>query len=263
MRTMKTWIALVAGVFVGLGTEHAWATITTAAGNVSSANGSLTIGTGGTLNVPLSAGITYPGGNTISVGIGFTGFDFNNEVNATLTTGVGFNSHEASGNCGFQNDTAGAEVCVGPGTNMYWKQDANGNLSAGGGAAYVASATPFTLSAVYVNNTIAAFTYGGAALPARAFKVTDISFYVRTSASGCLSAQNNFRVTDGTNVCDCNYNPSGGDATGPRDVVCVGTGGTGCVYAASALLTYQYAAVPACTSNTDISGNIDVRGIWQ
>lgn len=159
----------------------------------------------------------------------------------------------------------GARVKYGVGTDT--TIEGNGSyLKVGSTAAgYVASGTPFTLSSVYVNNTILAFTYGGATLPARAFTVTDIAYNVRLGGAGGTDggATDNvtFQVSDGTNTCGCAFrcdHDAGSDTT-----PCVNDAGAGCVFAGSNALTYGFSSVGSCTVKTDILGNIDVRGRWQ
>jgi hypothetical protein len=121
------------------------------------------------------------------------------------------------------------------------------------------------LSSVYVNNTLFAFIYGGGTLPARPFTVSDIGYYIRATGSGGTDAgasdNNQFRVSDGTNFCGCAFACT--QATGPQIAACTGDAGTGCVFAASAALTYSFPAVGTCSTPTDILGNLDVRGRWQ
>jgi len=213
MRTMKTWVAMVMGLFVGLVTEHfAYATVTVASGNAASVNGVVTV-------------------------------------------------NQPSGTCTVNDITAGSKLCVGPGANMFWSQDTNGNLSAGLGLAYTPSATPFTLDSVYVNTIPSVLTYGGGTLPAHAFTIQGIKFYVRTAGSaGSTSAT--FQVSDGTNTCNCSY--ACNQSTGGKRATCTNGAGTGCVYAANAVLTYGFTAVGDCAATSaDIGGNIDVEGIWQ
>jgi len=171
--------------------------------------------------------------------------------------------NQASGTCTVQNITAGSKICVGPGANMFWSQDTNGNLSAGSGAAYVASATPFTLSSLAINAVLPASAttiYGGAALPAHAFTVTALRDYVSVDGAGGLLGDVKFRITDGTNTCDCPQNCNPG--TGPsRAATCSGTGGSGCVFPANALLTYSF-IIGGCSPSPKML-NVDIEGKWQ
>lgn len=177
---------------------------------------------------------------------------------ANLTSGGNLQSLASSGNYGFENLIAGAKLGVGPGANDYWQQDTNGNVST---PAYVVSATPFTLADIYVNNIPLLFTYGGGTLPARAFTVQAVRFYVRTAGSGGTTNAT-FQTSDGTNTCNCSY--ACNQATGSKRAACVNGAGTGCVYAASAALTYAFTAVGDCAATSaDLGGNVSVEGIWQ
>lgn len=174
-----------------------------------------------------------------------------------VITGEGYTSTIASGSSAFAASNSGAKWNIGPSVSSTLEEVSNGYLTS---PAYIASATPFTLSDVYVNNTVAALTYGGAALPARAFTVTDIGYSVRAAGTGG-STNNTFRVSDGTNTCLCTFACS--ITTGSKIAACANGAGTGCVFAASAALTYGFSAVGDCTGPTDLLGNVSVRGKWQ
>lgn len=171
----------------------------------------------------------------------------------------------SSGNDAEKYDVDGLRLHLGTGSDDFI--DSNGTYlrvgSSSGG--YLASATPETIASVYVNNTISAFTYGGGTLSAHALTVTDIAYSIRTVGSGGIDGgitdNNTFEVSDGTNKCGCTFACT--QATGSHIALCVNDAGTGCVYAASAALTYGFPTLGSCTTSTDILGNLDVRGKWQ
>lgn len=142
-----------------------------------------------------------------------------------------------------------------------WYRDALGNSVAKMATSGVLeSSTPMHVASVYVNNTIAAFTYGGGKLPAHANTITNVSYNIRTIGSGGTT-NNTFQISDGTNTCNCTF--ACNQATGSQIASCANGAGTGCVYAASAALTFGFSAVGDCTVPTDILGNMDVLGKWQ
>jgi hypothetical protein len=171
-----------------------------------------------------------------------------------------FDSNAASGNKSLNVRNAGALVKVGPGANDYWTQDPNGNIST---PSYVVSATPFTLASVYVNNTVAAFQYGGRDLPARAFTVTGLGYSIRAAGSGGTT-NNTFAVTGSgasTGVCNCTFACNA--AAGNYLSTCTNGTGVGCVFAASTDLSFSFTTVGNCTTPTDILGDMQIEGNWQ
>lgn len=132
-------------------------------------------------------------------------------------------------------------------------------IGTGSGAGYVASAVP-VIFPVYVNSIIAATTYGGSKLPAHAVTVTDIGYNVRAAGIGGTT-NNTFTISDGANTCTCTF--ACNQAPGSQIAACSNGAGTGCVYAASAALTYGFSAVGDCATPTDLRGNLEVRGKWQ
>lgn len=165
-----------------------------------------------------------------------------------------------TGNNAFFFDVDGLRGDFGSGSNDYL--DSTGSyIRIGGGSGYASSAIPFTLDAVYVNGVATATTYGGGVLPARAFTVTGIKYRVRTAGSGGTTNAV-FQVSDGTNTCTCSYACNA--TQGSKLTACANGAGTGCVYAASATLTYSFTSVGDCAGTTaDIQGNINVQGNWQ
>lgn len=128
---------------------------------------------------------------------------------------------------------------------------------------YIASTTPHTLAPVFIGaETVASTNYGGDALPAHAFTVTEAAF--RTSVAGSGGTTDfALRISDGTNHCDCTM-PCNADA-GNQHLNCLGSdGGAGpCAFAASAELTYSVNSIGDCTTGPTVVGNAQVRGIWQ
>lgn len=165
-----------------------------------------------------------------------------------------------TGNNAFSFDVDGLRGDFGSGSTDYI--DSTGTYArVGSGTGYMSSAIPFTLDAIYVNSVPTAVTYGGGTLPARAFTVTGIKFRVRTAGSvGSTNAV--FQVSDTTNTCTCSY--ACNQTQGTKRVTCANGAGTGCVYAASAVLSYSYTGVGDCAgTSADIQGNINVEGNWQ
>lgn len=164
-----------------------------------------------------------------------------------------------TGNNAFQFDVDGLRGDFGSGSDDYI--DSNGTYArVGAGAGYLASAQPFVLASVYVNNLVAALTYGGRDLPANAFTVTAITYRVR--AAGITgSTDNTFRISSAAGNCDCTFACNAAAAN--YRTTCTGTSGTGCAFAASSDLTFAFSGVGDCATATDIIGNIEVEGNWQ
>ena len=117
------------------------------------------------------------------------------------------------------------------------------------------------LTSVFVGAvTTATTTYGGDVLPAYPFTVSQATF--RTSAAGSGGSTDfAFRVSDGTNHCDCTM--ACNVVAGNKNPTCAGAGGTGCSFAASASLTYSVNSIGDCTTGPTIVGNVQVRGSWK
>lgn len=133
------------------------------------------------------------------------------------------------------------------------------SMSSGG---YLASTTPHTLDSIYVNNLLAALTYGGRDLPAHAFTFTSIAFRIR-AAGATGSTDNTFVITGSgasTGVCNCTF--ACNSAIGDYSATCSGGSGVGCAFAASTDIAYSF-TIGDCATPTDIVGNISVEGIWQ
>lgn len=224
----------------------------------------------GTLNSSVGSGTNAfaatVNGARIDVGTGSD--DYLKSDGASIIVGGGLgaanstliaNELEVATNGGIFLDTSGTRRLFWDGTQFSFN---NGDLSVGSaGAGYIKSGTPITLASVYVNNIPSVFTYGGGKLPAHAFTVTAVKFNVRTAGSGG-STNVTFQTTDGTNTCNCTY--ACNHATGADRAACANGAGTGCVYAASAVLQYKFTGVGDCaTTSADLEGNVDVEGNWQ
>lgn len=169
-----------------------------------------------------------------------------------------FVSQVGSATRGFTCATTGCRWGIGPGANSYLEEVSNGSITT---PSYIASATPHTLDSVYFNGLpVATFIYGGGTLPARAFTVTGIRFNIRTAGSGGTT-NNTFQVSDGTNTCNCTM--ACNQSTGSKRASCANGAGSGCVFPASAALTYAFSALGDCTSVMDVNGNLAVEGNWQ
>lgn len=130
---------------------------------------------------------------------------------------------------------------------------------------YLASATPHTLSSVYVNAPATATTdYGGETLP-RDFTITAARFRIRTIGSGG-STNATFRTSGvlsdaGTMNCDCAF--ACNSAVQPYRVACLATDAGVCAFTADSGLTYSFNSIGNCTTGPDIHGNISVEGVWR
>jgi hypothetical protein len=153
----------------------------------------------------------------------------------------------------------------------------SGDLYVSGGGRIVAGAyagpTEFTLISWWFNAAAATGSCPatgtgciGHKLPAQAFTVTGVTAYA-SIASGGGAANTVLTITDGTNTCTatipCNSAPPAGtSAAGLVRVSTANGAGTGCVYAASAGLTFSVTTA-GCTTTQPTLKNIDVVGKWQ
>lgn len=129
------------------------------------------------------------------------------------------------------------------------------------GDGYLKSSTADTLFSAYPNALLTAITMAGHALPAHAFTVTDVTMYVSVASSATV-ANTVWTISDGTNTCTatfaCNTSTN---TTGTKTVATANGAGTGCVYAASAVLTLAVTTQGCATAAT--VKNVDVVGKWQ
>jgi hypothetical protein len=189
----------------------------------------------------------------------------------TITSSVG------SGTNALTCTTNGARVDFGAGASDYASSDgitvtfagplatsgafsAGGALSATTGAfsGAVISTTPHTLFSMYPNAALAVATYGGHHLPDQAFTVTGVSFWVSSGSGGGIG-NTTWRISDGSNNCDCSVACLDTTSAGAEaSASCSGD----CAFAAAAKLS---AAVQTagCTTTQPTALNVDVRGIWQ
>lgn len=176
----------------------------------------------------------------------------------------------STGNAQFRGVTSGgsavdlssglAQIVTAGGVGMLCT---NSTATCAFGTEYTPSGTPFSIASVYVNNIPqTGFVYGGGTLPAHAFTVQAIRYYVRTAGSGGTTNAN-FQIIDGSSdTCNCTY--ACNDNVGVKRASCSSGAGTGCAFAASAALTYKYTTPGDCAATSaDIVGNIEVEGIWQ
>jgi hypothetical protein len=242
-------------------------------GNVTSTGtgtftGNLT--TSGNLGVPTSGKVLFdnPTGTVYATygGAGVVQFG-NSAANAIAFSGE-TNSGNATIRGALRNDLSGSSctpagaVCV---------DDANGFAVANGSGTtnatisatgYIASTTPHTLTSLELNVAAAAATYGGHALPAKAFTVTGVTGYV-SGVSGAGAGNTTWRISDGTNNCDCNFPCAGGagvgsNATGTLRCTPSGT----CAFAASSALSISVQTAGCATTQPTIQ-NLDIEGNWQ
>lgn len=169
-----------------------------------------------------------------------------------------------TGNNAFVFDVDGLRGKFGSGAEVFFAGNSTHMvLGTGSGAGYLASATPTVLKSVYVNNLIAALTYDGMDLPARANTVTGIRYRLRAAGVGGTT-NNTFSVTgSGASVGVCNCSFACNAAQGNYYTACTNGTGVGCVFAASTDLAFAFTAVGDCATPTDVMSNIDVEGIWQ
>lgn len=276
MSTLKPWAPVLIALAVVAGIVTAAPSVTGGCGSCVQKAGDTMLGglttpniDAGIISFTSTAAMMFSAGNVTAHGFTFIQGDANQVIESFGTTATGafyasaggYRTDVASGSNGLIFTVNGARVDLGTGSLDYWKSDGT-NIIAGDGTEYVASGTPTTLSDVYINNIPSAnFFYGGGTLPAHAFTVTAIRYYVRTAGTvGTTNAT--FQITDSTNTCNCAYACNA--AVGSARTTCSAGAGTGCVFAASAALGYKWTGVGDCGPNTaDIEGNIAVEGNWQ
>lgn len=109
----------------------------------------------------------------------------------------------------------------------------------------------------HMNTLASANPLQATALPLRGFTVARVTTYV-TVVSGGGAGSTTFRVSDGTNNCDCAMTCATSQSTGPKGLACTGT----CSFAPSASLTLSISAT-TCTTTQPTIMTIDVRGYWR
>jgi len=109
--------------------------------------------------------------------------------------------------------------------------------------------------------TVSVQTLGGKILPSDRFlQFTAVS--LRISAAGVGGSTDAiFRVTDGTNTCDCTFACNA--VAGNKRASCVSGGGSGCLFSTNADITYSWASAGNCVTPPAVLGNVDVNGVWQ
>lgn len=176
----------------------------------------------------------------------------------------------SSGNDAFKFDVDGLRAHFGTGSND--TVESNGTYLKVGPTAngYFASQNT-RIVPVYVNNVILAATYGGDVLDAQASTVNAIRFYVRTNSiggdGGVSGTNTNFRIQDSSGAfCNCAfdcYQDTDGGPGGSKRITCSGDAGTGCAFPASAIRTYGFSSVGDCSTQVDISGNLEIEEVPQ
>lgn len=270
-------VALAVGFFLGLGLQVALAQPKPPDGKFSS----LTV-----LGVlRSSSAATYPWGSTTTSGVRafcFAGINsagsacaegevaynpaadsftmYGQGANAAVTA-LMLNASAASGSNGFALQTNGARVDFGAGASDYASSDGTTVTFAGPIAATSATLSgaltttrEFVVdkvsSGIGAGSLLAAGTnYSGWKLP-QAWTATHVSINV-TTASTATVANTVFTITDGTNTCTATYACNTVTNTaGVKDVATANGAGTGCVYAASALVTISVTTQGCATAAT-------------
>lgn len=196
-------------------------------------------------NFLVANGTFYPRADTIT-----------DDNNATLT----FNDGKTSGTNFIFNSTA---TMSGSDLLMSLKNNGTAKFSVQQDG-YVASAAPITLTSAYLGaagTLLATGTVYGGHVVNKPFTVTDVTMYVGTASTATV-ANTVFTITDGTNTCTatfaCNTSTN---TTGAKTAATANGAGTGCVYAASAALSFSVTTQGCATAAT--VKNIDVVGKWQ
>jgi hypothetical protein len=196
-------------------------------------------------NFLVSSGIIYPRGNTVT------------DDNANTLT---FNDSVADGASAVAFSFNSSNTLTTTAAVMEWKNNGSSKakmLQDG----YLASVTPHTLTSAYVNALLATgTTYGGHTVN-KAFTVTDVTLYVSVGSS-VTAANQVFTITDGTNTCTATFACNTvTNTTGAKTVAVANGSGTGCVYAASAALSFSLTTQGCGTAAT--VKNVDIVGKWQ
>lgn len=148
---------------------------------------------------------------------------------------------------------------------MGWYSDNNSTLVASmTGEGVLGSATPEALLSVYPNGLLTAATFGGF-MPTHNITLTRLTMYVSV-ASTATAANTVWTASDGTNTCTftfpCNTTGFGGTQdTGTKGITATNGAGTGCVYAAGALITLAVTTQGCATAATVL--NAELVGKWQ
>jgi hypothetical protein len=188
----------------------------------------------------------------------FNGLPIVTNVNSMITL-----SKTGSSNClGFQDNQDGPHVCWdavhGGGTMDASYQGVFGGVTLINGTV-TAGNSEWTLSSVGLNAAASAVTLGGHMLGAgQGFSLNSVTLYV-SSVGGGGAGSTIVRVTDGTNTCDTTFLCTTTNSTGVKRVNGTGTAGNGCLFAASAAITYSITA-STCTTTQPTIKNIDFVG---
>lgn len=140
------------------------------------------------------------------------------------------------------------------------------NWFAGGGQnpetpGLVVDESPKLWASIYVNAvTVAGTIYGGEVLPTGSpaypdLNITGLRFRIDTPGAGGNTPLN-FRVSDGTNDCDCSDGLACDSAAGNYRLNCTGV----CIFAEGVELTYTVESIGDCATGPLILGNIQVEG---
>lgn len=212
---------------------------------------------------------TLSGNTAIGGTLGVTGATTLSSVGVTGAATVG-TTLAVTGASTLASATVTGAATVGTTLGVTGAATVGGTLGVTG---LLSSPTEHTLSSWYFNAAAATGSCPatgtgciGHQLPAQAFTVTGITGFASV-ASGGGAANTVITVTDGTNTCTvtipCNVAPPAGTSTaGLVRIAGVNGAGTGCVYAASASLTYSVTTA-GCTATQPTFKNLDLLGKWQ
>jgi hypothetical protein len=113
---------------------------------------------------------------------------------------------------------------------------------------------------IKIGGVLTTSTLGGYVLPTRSFEVQAVTGRCGAPSAGAGTVT--FRVSDGTNNCDCAAGCTTTGVTGMGDagmkrIACTGS----CTFAASSALTFSVTS--PCASTQPTVTNLDVRGVWR
>lgn len=179
---------------------------------------------------------------------------------ATRIEGNSIISQAASSADAFQAAVNGAFIHFGSGSTD--KCSSNGTYVSCNST--WASRNPIPLDEVLVDGILTAASYGGFQIPAPGGtnSYTSIiqmaTMFVKTGGTGG-SSDMSFQITDGTNICTCDFGPCNVADGTVTQTSCTGS----CQYGSGAVLSYSFTDVGDCSVPAVAQGNLQITEIIQ